>query len=79
MAKLFVSLMVSLDGFFEGPNHELDWHLTGGAFDEYCDEMLDATDVLVMGRRSYEMMIAYWPIMQSRPMETCSWAEMFEP
>lgn len=61
MAKLFVSLMVSLDGYFEGPNHELDWHVGGPAFDDYCDELLDTTDLIVMGRLSYQGMIEYWP------------------
>ncbi|MGE0395698.1 MAG: dihydrofolate reductase family protein [Kofleriaceae bacterium] len=61
MTKLYVSLMMTLDGYFEGPEHELDWHLGGPAFDDYCDELLDGTDLLVMGRRSYDGMIAYWP------------------
>jgi dihydrofolate reductase len=61
MTKLFASLMMTLDGYFEGENHELDWHLGGPAFDDYCDELLDTTDLLVMGRRSYEGMITYWP------------------
>jgi dihydrofolate reductase len=27
MRKIILSMMLSLDGFIEGPNRELDWHL----------------------------------------------------
>jgi hypothetical protein len=27
LTKVILSNMVSLDGFFEGPNRELDWHV----------------------------------------------------
>ena len=27
MRKVILSNMVTLDGFFEGPNKELDWHI----------------------------------------------------
>jgi hypothetical protein len=27
--RLYVSMIVSLDGFIEGPSHELDWFLDG--------------------------------------------------
>jgi hypothetical protein len=27
MRKIILMMSVSLDGFFEGPNRELDWHL----------------------------------------------------
>ena len=29
MRKVFLFMMVTLDGFFEGPNHEIDWHNVG--------------------------------------------------
>src|SRR5690606_20858342 len=40
--RLYVSMIVSLDGFIEGPEHELDWFLNGdAAFERYSDEMVD--------------------------------------
>ncbi|WXH27550.1 putative protein YyaP [Myxococcus stipitatus] len=60
--RLFVSLIVSLDGYIEGPNHELDWFLDGDPqFEQYCDEMLDSVGGALYGRRSYELMVRYWP------------------
>lgn len=60
-------MMVSLDGFIEGPNRELDWHVTGKEFEQYCDDMLDSIDLVLLGRISYEMMIGYWPAAETNP------------
>jgi dihydrofolate reductase len=54
-------MSVSLDGYIEGPNHEIDWHLVDDEFNAYAAEMLNASDVLIMGRRTYELMAGYWP------------------
>lgn len=60
--RLFVSMMVSLDGFIEGPRRELDWFEDGDPhFEQYCDEMLDSVGLALYGRRSYELMVDYWP------------------
>ena len=40
MRKLFLQMMVSLDGYHEGPNHALDWHVVDDDFFAYVTEML---------------------------------------
>lgn len=52
---------MSLDGFFEGPNQELDWFLVDEEFFEYARNMLRSVDTILFGRRTYEHMAAYWP------------------
>lgn len=60
--RLFVSMLISLDGFIEGPDRQLDWFLDGDpAFERYCDEMLDSVGLALYGRRAYELMESYWP------------------
>lgn len=54
-------MMVSLDGYFEGENHDLSWHNVDQEFVEFADAQLDEADTLVFGRKTYEMMAAYWP------------------
>ncbi len=54
--------MISLDGFFEGPNHELDWHNVDTEFNNYAVQQLDSASLLLFGRRTYEMMASYWPV-----------------
>lgn len=56
--------LVSLDGFFEGPNHELDWfnvNANDAEFTEFANNQLNEIDVLLFGRKTYEMMASFWP------------------
>jgi len=59
--KIISQLLVSLDGYVEGPNRELDWHLVDDEFNAYAAKMLRQSDVLIMGRKTYELMAGYWP------------------
>ncbi len=61
MVKLIVFNMISLDGFFEGPNHELDWHVTDEEFDLFAIEQLRLVGTILFGRKTYEMMADFWP------------------
>ncbi|MGE5138899.1 MAG: dihydrofolate reductase family protein, partial [Rudaea sp.] len=61
MRKLFLFMMTSLDGFFEGPGHDLDWHNTDEEFNDFAIAQLREIDTLLFGRITYEMMAAYWP------------------
>ena len=54
-------MMVSLDGYFEGKDHDLSWHNVDEEFVEFADRQLDEADTLVFGRKTYEMMADYWP------------------
>lgn len=61
MRKLFLFMMTSLDGFFEGPDHDLGWHNTDEEFNDFAIAQLGEVDTLLFGRTTYEMMAAYWP------------------
>jgi dihydrofolate reductase len=61
MRKLIASMMVSLDGFIEGPNKELDWFVDDDELFEYFHELLDSVDMFLYGRVSYQLMVSYWP------------------
>jgi hypothetical protein len=61
MRKLIAPNLVSVDGFFEGPNKELDWHVVEEEFHEYAKDMLRKADTLLFGADTYEVMVAYWP------------------
>jgi len=61
MRKIIFQMMVSLDGYFEGPKKELDWHRVDGEFNDYASDLLDSVDTLVFGRVTYELMASYWP------------------
>ena len=60
MRKVFLFMMVSLDGYFEGPNHELDWHNVDKEFVDFALEQLDEIDTILFGRVTYQMMASFW-------------------
>ncbi len=55
-------MLVSVDGFIEGPEAQLDWFVDGDPqFQKYCHEMVDSVGVALYGRKAYELMLSYWP------------------
>jgi dihydrofolate reductase len=54
MRKVILSTMVSLDGFFEGPNKELDWHIVDEEFNQYAIDLLNTVDTILFGRVAYQ-------------------------
>ncbi|MGE5462741.1 MAG: dihydrofolate reductase family protein, partial [Syntrophothermus sp.] len=72
MRKLFAFNMVTLDGFFEGPNGEIDWHNADNQeFNEFAIEQTSMVDILLFGRKTYQLMVSYWPTeiaVQSDPI-----------
>lgn len=65
MRKLFLFMMVSLDGYFEGKDHDLSWHNVDKEFNEFAIRQLDEVDMLVFGHRTYELMANFWPAEQA--------------
>ena len=61
MRKVFLFMMVTLDGFFEGPNQEIDWHNVDEEFNEFAINQLHDVDMLLFGRVTYEGMASFWP------------------
>ncbi len=54
--------MVSLDGYFEGKDHDLSWHnAKNEEFKRLEAEHAVTTDAILMGRVTYEMMRNFWP------------------
>lgn len=61
MRKLFLFMMVTLDGFFEGPEQDIDWHNVDEEFNEFAIQQLNGVDMLLFGRVTYEGMASFWP------------------
>ena len=58
--KVILFNMMTVDGLFEGPGHDLNWHNTDQAFEDFAIEQLDTADTLIFGRVTYEMMASFW-------------------
>jgi dihydrofolate reductase len=61
LRRIIASEMVTLDGFFSGPNGELDWFVQDEELDRFAQHLLDSVDTIVYGRVTYQMMAGYWP------------------
>jgi dihydrofolate reductase len=61
MRNVFLFMMVSLDGFFEGPNQDIDWHNVDDGFNDFAIKQLDEIGALLFGRVTYQLMASYWP------------------
>jgi dihydrofolate reductase len=61
MRKLYSFMVVTLDGFYEGPNGEFDWPNVDDEFNEFAISQIDDIDTLLFGRVTYEGMASYWP------------------
>jgi len=71
MRKIIVSNYVSLDGYFAGPNGEIDWFVWDEETAEYSKELAESIDTILFGRVTYELMASYWPTVTTEdPMIT---------
>jgi dihydrofolate reductase len=61
MRKLFAFNMMTLDGYFEGPNQDIDWHNVDEEFNEFAIEQTSTVGALLFGRVTYQLMESYWP------------------
>jgi dihydrofolate reductase len=63
MRKIIYALLVSLDGFMEGPNGELAWSEPGPELHKHFNDLYltGEIDTSLYGRRLYEIMASYWP------------------
>lgn len=57
--RIVLDLAVSLDGFIEGPNGEVDWCIMDD--DMGFDDFLNSVDTILYGRKSYELWGNYIP------------------
>lgn len=64
MRKLIIWDMVTVDGFFEGPDRDISWFVFEDELETYIRKTQENADTLIFGRATYEMMAAYWPSEQ---------------
>ncbi len=61
MRKLIIWDMVTVDGFFEGPENDIDWFVFDQELENYIRETQAEAETLIFGRKTYELMSGYWP------------------
>jgi len=85
MRRIIVMMSVSLDGFMEGPNRELDWQLVDDELHTHFNQQLSVMGAFLDGRVTYELMAGFWPtadqdaassgpiVVYSRTLDRADW------
>lgn len=60
-------MSVSVDGFIEGPNREIDWHLVDEELHSHFNAELEAMGGLLSGRVTHQLMAEFWPTADADP------------
>jgi len=69
MRKLSVFNSVSLDGYFSGENGDIQWAHAAqpdNEFGAFVEENARGGGELLMGRKTYDLMVKYWPTADAR-------------
>ena len=66
MRTLIVCNIISVDGFYSGPNDDVMAMPFDVTFSDYNAERLRAADTLLLGRRSFDGFKGYWPAIADR-------------
>jgi dihydrofolate reductase len=63
MRKVIMFNLITLDGYFEGPNKwDLAWHQVDDEINDFSIDQLDKAGGLIFGRITYQGMASYWPM-----------------
>ncbi len=65
MRKIILFNMISVDGYFEGINQSIEWHNVDDEFNVFAIEQLNDADLLIFGRKTYDLMAGYWPTISA--------------
>jgi dihydrofolate reductase len=68
--KIVVSMSVSLDGYMEGPDRDIGWHLVDEELHDHFNEWLAGMGAFLEGRVTYELMAGFWPTADADPAST---------
>src|SRR3712207_7700338 len=60
-------MSVSLDGYFEGPDGDLGWHLVDEELHAHFNHQIAGMSAFLDGRVDYELMASYWPTADQDP------------
>ncbi|HEX9086931.1 MAG TPA: dihydrofolate reductase family protein [Arthrobacter sp.] len=75
MRKVIFMMQVSLDGYFEGPDQDLDWHRVDDELHRHFNNELRTMGAFLDGRVTYELMAGFWPTVDQDPSAPAPMAE----
>jgi dihydrofolate reductase len=69
LRRIILMISVSVDGFFEGPDRDIDWHTVDDELHEHFNVLLSTMSAFLEGRVTYELMEGFWPTADADPSE----------
>jgi dihydrofolate reductase len=75
MRKIILMMSVSLDGFFEGLDRDISWHLVDEELHQHFNDECRAMGGFMDGRITYELMADFWPTADQDPDSPAAMAE----
>ena len=63
--RLFLQINMTVDGYVEDANGDIDWHFADAEFDSFILDTLRSIDGMVFGRVAFEKLAAYWPTAEA--------------
>ncbi|MGI5457468.1 dihydrofolate reductase family protein [Streptomyces sp. CA-249302] len=67
MPNIVLMMSISLDGYIEGPDHDISWHRVDEELHQHMNDTIRQFGALLSGRRVHELMAAYWPTADTAP------------
>jgi dihydrofolate reductase len=68
--RIIWTMSVSVDGYMEGPNREIDWHMVDDELHRHMNAWLGQAGGFLEGRLTYELMAEFWPTADQDPEAT---------
>lgn len=70
MRRIILSEMTTLDGYVARRDGNIDWHIVDDDFNAYAIDLLERVDTILLGRKTYELFVQFWPTARDNPVMT---------
>jgi dihydrofolate reductase len=74
--KIVLMMSVSVDGYMQGPDRDIGWHLVDDELHSHVNAVLREMGAFLEGRVTYELMAGFWPTADADPSAPAPVAEL---
>jgi dihydrofolate reductase len=67
MSELFLQISVSLDGYIEDAQGDIDWMVFDASVDPFATRTLESIDGMIFGRKAHALLASFWPGAAATP------------
>jgi dihydrofolate reductase len=67
ISEIFLQISVSLDGYIEDENGDIEWMTGDTSFDRFATATLQSIDGMIFGRKAHELLAQFWPTAGASP------------